>query len=178
MSRLDSIPEDKSVDGFSSLEPRDRLFNAVKRGNIKRCQAFLRSGFSVNTANDAGHSLLMLAALNGQAKMIEYLCGRGVDLNQCSNSGKTALYYAAEKGIDVEVRKGKPFGASFMRLIEAGADWRISCQKGLLPAGFVANRFNKYKRPVEAWTTDKVQSDIFARVRPARESDAARMSAK
>ena len=55
-------------------------------------------GADVNAKNEHGKSLLMFAATDLSAQMLEFLIVQGADVNAKDDKGKTALMYAAELG--------------------------------------------------------------------------------
>ena len=55
-------------------------------------------GADVNAKNKHGKSLLMFAATDLSAQMLEFLIVQGADVNAKDVKGKTALMYAAELG--------------------------------------------------------------------------------
>ena len=55
-------------------------------------------GADVNAKNEHGKSLLMFAATDLSAQMLEFLIVQGADVNAKDVKGKTALMYAAELG--------------------------------------------------------------------------------
>lgn len=56
----------------------------------------------IDICNKDGITLLMLASLNGEKKMIEMLLERGADVNLQDNNGYTALYYAYTEQLLIE----------------------------------------------------------------------------
>lgn len=65
-------------------------------------------------------TLLMSAAIAGETGVIDFLIGKGYDVNYQNKEGKTALYYAANAGR----------GASARRLLELGADPNLKTEEG------------------------------------------------
>ena len=116
----------------------------------------------VNKLNDKDESALMLAALKGQAEMVEMLIQKGADVNK---TGWAPLHYAASKGdpkiitllldddayIDAESPNGTTplmmaamYGtpAAVNLLLQEGADAQLKNQLGLTALQF-AQRANR-----------------------------------
>ena len=55
-------------------------------------------GADVNAKDEHGKSLLMYAATNLSAQMLEFLIEQGADVNAKDDKGQTALMFAAERG--------------------------------------------------------------------------------
>jgi ankyrin repeat protein len=71
---------------------------AASEGNIKALKLFLNAGFSPNTKNKKGVSLLSLAIRNGHRMMIPLLLKNGADVNLTSDdTGNTPLMDASAK---------------------------------------------------------------------------------
>lgn len=76
----------------------DDLFTAVQIGDLGQVSSLLRRGIEPDTTDPAGFSLLMVAAVNGQASMADLLLRSGAHLNMKNRQGDTALMLAALKG--------------------------------------------------------------------------------
>ncbi len=81
------------VDGTTALHW------AAEANDLETVDLLLRAGAKVTTANQAGATPLMLAALNGSAAMITKLAKAGADVNApLTRSGDTALMIASRTG--------------------------------------------------------------------------------
>jgi uncharacterized protein len=81
------------VDGTTALHW------AVRLDDLETADVLIRAGAKVSVANREGVTPLQLAALNGNAAMIEKLVKAGADPNApLSTSGDTALMFAARTG--------------------------------------------------------------------------------
>ncbi|MGO1235652.1 MAG: ankyrin repeat domain-containing protein [Microbacterium gubbeenense] len=69
-------------------------------------------GYSVDSANENGDTLLMLAAYHGHADLVRGLIARGADLNRPNAKGLVPLAGAVFKGHEAIV----------LSLVRAGAD--------------------------------------------------------
>jgi ankyrin repeat protein len=96
----------------ASPELAATLFNLARAGQTDALAGHLDAGVPVGLANDAGDTLLMLAAYHGHAATVEALLDRGADPNQSNDKGQTPLAGAVFKGADAIARA----------LLSAGAD--------------------------------------------------------
>lgn len=71
-------------------------------------------------SHDNKSTLLMSAAIAGETGVIDFLIGKGYDVNFQNKEGKTALYYAANAGR----------GASVRRLLDLGANPNLKTEEG------------------------------------------------
>ena len=89
------------LDRNAKLETADRLGNtpamtAAKAGMLEVLKFFLdRDPSSLTNRDDSGFTLLHGAADRGHAEVVEFLVGRGQDVNARSDSGHTPLHGAA-----------------------------------------------------------------------------------
>lgn len=90
----------------------DQLFDFARDGETAALAQHLDSGVSATVTNDAGDSLVMLAAYYGHAETVDLLLARGADPNQENQKGQTPLAGAVFKGKTEIVRA----------LLAAGAD--------------------------------------------------------
>jgi uncharacterized protein len=89
-----------------------RLFEMARRGDADPLAAYVDAGVPVNLMNDAGDTLLMLAAYHGHAGAVRALVARGADVDRVNDRGQAPLAGAVFKGEDDVVRA----------LVDAGAD--------------------------------------------------------
>ena len=90
----------------------DQWHRIIKRGDLLAARALVDSGCDVNCRNRFGWTLLMLAAGEGNASLVEYLVSRGADVNATNDFGVSALAYAALQGECKAIRKLLDSGAS------------------------------------------------------------------
>jgi ankyrin repeat protein len=86
----------------------DEAHRLIKKADIVSLRHELDEGASPNSANRFSWTLLMLAAIEGNAPIGELLISRGAALNRTNDFGETALSLAAHGG-----------HASFIRLLLA-----------------------------------------------------------
>jgi ankyrin repeat protein len=105
------------------------IIYAVTEGDTGAVERYLRGGGSP-MSEDAAVPLLGLAAWHGQQQIVKMMLRHGVDVNQASPTGWTALMLAAMGG-HVE---------SVETLLEAGADVRARTRAGATAASIAAER--------------------------------------
>ena len=72
------------------------IFYAAQTGNVERIEAALENGVPIESKTEnMGSTPLIVAAYNGKAEAVEYLCKKGADVNAQDNKGITALIIAA-----------------------------------------------------------------------------------
>ena len=98
------VPED--VQEFAT-----KLFTMARTGDASLLD-YVDHGVDVNLTNQDGNTLLMLAAYNGHAELVEGLVGRHADVDKQNARGQTPLAGAVFKKEDAVVRV----------LLSAGAD--------------------------------------------------------
>ncbi|UEA60773.1 ankyrin repeat domain-containing protein [Gordonia otitidis] len=91
-----------------------RLFDMARAGDAATLAAYLDAGVPVDLRNQAGDSLLMLAAYHGDAATVATLIEHGADVDLANDKGQTPLAGAVFKGFDDVVTA----------LVAAGADPR------------------------------------------------------
>lgn len=71
------------------------FYKVVSHGTVAELSQMRNDGLNLNVSDDTGQTPLMVAALFDRIDMANYLIGQNVDVNMSSNSGLTALHYAA-----------------------------------------------------------------------------------
>jgi ankyrin repeat protein len=94
------------------LELATKVFDFARAGDAASLAAYVDAGVPVNLTNDAGDTLLMLAAYHGHADAVTALLERSADPNRANDKGQTPLAGAVFKG-ETEIVK---------QLAAAGAD--------------------------------------------------------
>lgn len=102
-------PEETRAD---IAELAGRLFTMARDGDAESLKAYLDAGVPVDLNNEAGDTLVMLAAYHGHPCTVRMLVGKGADVNRPNEKGQTPLAGAVFKGEDEVVRE----------LVEGGAD--------------------------------------------------------
>mmetsp|Transcript_22320 Transcript_22320/g.52576 ORF Transcript_22320/g.52576 Transcript_22320/m.52576 type:complete len:914 (-) Transcript_22320:70-2811(-) len=99
------------------------LMNAAENGNLEVVKALVDhvdDASYVNVMSNTGFNALIIAAAHGHTDAIEYLLGKGADVNAVHENKVTALMYAAAAG-HIEVMK---------KLIASGADLEFKHTNG------------------------------------------------
>ena len=79
-------------------EQAEAVFRAVEVGDFEALREYLERGESPDTANSAGFSLLMTAAVQGHLSLVDLLIRRGANANQNNLRGDTAILLASMAG--------------------------------------------------------------------------------
>mmetsp|Transcript_29157 Transcript_29157/g.36599 ORF Transcript_29157/g.36599 Transcript_29157/m.36599 type:complete len:1081 (+) Transcript_29157:2-3244(+) len=118
------VKEEQAADVEREIPDKDTVFSQVRNNRMKRVEAALTAGFEVNSEDERGNSLLMVAAQNLNRRMCELLLARGANINHQNAAGNTALHFAMT--YDAEGTLGE-------FLIMHGADDSIENHEGLSP---------------------------------------------
>lgn len=93
------------------LELAAKVFDFARRGDTARLAAYVDAGVPVDLTNDAGDTLLMLAAYHGHADAVAALLRRSADPDRANDKGQTPLAGAVFKGETEIVRQLAAAGA-------------------------------------------------------------------
>jgi ankyrin repeat protein len=99
------------------------VFSQARNGRTKRVEDSLNQGFQIDTEDDKGNTLLLVACQNSNKRLLEMLVLRGATINHQNAQGNTALHFALT--FDSEGTIGE-------YLIEHGADDTIENVAGLV----------------------------------------------
>jgi DNA repair exonuclease SbcCD ATPase subunit len=102
----------------------ETVFVQARNSRTKKVEDSLNLGFKVDTEDDKGNTLLILACQNCNKRLAEMLLIRGANVNHQNSQGNTPLHYAL--AFDTEGQLGE-------YLIEHGADDTIENIDGLSP---------------------------------------------
>jgi ankyrin repeat protein len=94
------------------VELAHQMFDLARSGATERLSAYVAAGVPVNLTDDAGNTLVMLAAYHGHAATVAMLAGRGADVGRVNDRGQSPLAGAVFKDEQAVVEA----------LLEAGAD--------------------------------------------------------
>ncbi|MDO8931510.1 MAG: ankyrin repeat domain-containing protein [Rhodocyclaceae bacterium] len=94
----------------------DDILAAANQDDTAQVIDLLKRGMDVNTTDPSGNTLLMIAARNGNADLLDFLIGNRSNLQKRNRYGDSAVMMAAFRGHLAIVRK----------LLDAGADIRNS----------------------------------------------------
>jgi hypothetical protein len=102
----------------------ETVFVQARNSRTKKVEDSLNLGFKVDTEDDRGNTLLVLACQNSNKRLAEMLLIRGANVNHQNAQGNTPLHYAL--AFDTEGQLGE-------YLIEHGADDTMENIDGLTP---------------------------------------------
>lgn len=102
----------------------ETVFVQARNSRTKKVEDSLNLGFKVDTEDDKGNTLLILATQNCNKRLAEMLLIRGANVNHQNSQGNTPLHYAL--AFDTEGQLGE-------YLIEHGADDTMENIDGLSP---------------------------------------------
>ncbi|PXX57459.1 hypothetical protein DFR70_118114 [Nocardia tenerifensis] len=94
------------------LEFAAKVFDFARQGDAAALATYVDAGVPADLTNDAGDSLLMLAAYHGHRDAVAALLDRDADPNRANDKGQTPLAGAVFKG-ETEIAR---------LLVESGAD--------------------------------------------------------
>ena len=108
----DSPEQNPGAPDPGTIAPAAELFDLARAGDASSLEGYLDAGVPATLTNEAGDTLVMLAAYHGHAETVALLLARGGDANQANGKGQTPLAGAVFKG-----------GADVVRaLLAGGAD--------------------------------------------------------
>ncbi len=87
------LKEDQAAVADPKEEAREKAILAAKSSNIAQMEDALAEDIPINTADEFGNSLLILAAQQGSRRMVKFLLRRGANINLQSLAGNTPLHY-------------------------------------------------------------------------------------
>jgi ankyrin repeat protein len=118
------VAEEKAEKVSRGLEAPslDTVFSQARNGRLKRLEESLNAGFEIDTEDEKGNTLLIIASQNRMKRMIELLLTRNANINHQNSQGCTALHYAMVYDTEGEIGEF---------LISKGADDSIENKDGL-----------------------------------------------
>jgi ankyrin repeat protein len=102
----------------------ETVFVQARNSRSKKVEESLNLGFKVDSEDEKGNTLLIVACQNANKRLTEMLLIRGANVNHQNATGNTPLHYAM--AFDTEGQLGE-------YLIEHGADDTIENIDGLTP---------------------------------------------
>lgn len=130
------------------------LLEAVRSGNVVSARRMLAAGADVNSRDNEGATLLMLACHAGNLPMVLALIGAGADVNASDERGWTPLMKAA---YNAELDRG--FVDVAQALIDSGANVEAPISYGIRPLMLAAG----YGETAVVETLLRSGADVIAR---------------
>lgn len=114
------------------------LLVSAAHGDIRGIKIALGQGANINAGGDYGRTALMLAALSGQNKALEFLLNiKGIDINAADSDGQTALILA----VGLNRHLSNPRGAEI--LLQHGANAKLKNNIGWTAMDYAKKNRNK-----------------------------------
>ena len=92
------MTHDGTAPDDETLALAHKLFDAARQGDSALLAGYLDAGAPATLTNEAGDTLLMLAAYHGHADTVRLILQHGGDANGANDRGQTPLAGAAFKG--------------------------------------------------------------------------------
>lgn len=100
------------VGDHEEIERANQAFVAARAGDAQALETLVGAGVAVDLCNEAGDTLIMLAAYHGHAPAVSALVKLGADANRPNDRGQTPIAGAVFKAEDAVVEA----------LLDGGAD--------------------------------------------------------
>jgi ankyrin repeat protein len=119
---------------LNAIQPSESelLFATYRSGNQRHIIDLLLEGMSVDIPDQHGHTMLMLAAHDGDVAMAEFLVSQGADVNAVDAYTRSCLHHATSSSNTVLIRY----------LVAAGALINQTTQHGHTPLHFASRSTN------------------------------------
>jgi ankyrin repeat protein len=83
---------------FKSIDPSERLAEAVRYGDLDGARKAVADGANVNAVDQFGDTALHKVVRSGSLELVQYLVAQGADLKARGDYGGTVLHQAARSG--------------------------------------------------------------------------------
>lgn len=83
---------------FQDIGRKDKLFEAVRQGNLHRVDRLIAKGGDLEARDSLGQTALHSAVYSGEPAMVVFLLGRGAQTDARDSQGATPLHWAAING--------------------------------------------------------------------------------
>lgn len=132
----------------------DKLFGAIKTGDVESVRRMLAAGANTGTRDSEGATLLMVVSHSGNLPMVRVLIEAGAEINASDERGWTALMKAA-----YNAEQDRGFADVVQALIDAGANVEAPIGYGIRPLMLAAG----YGETAVVETLLRAGADVMAR---------------
>ena len=142
----------KSVsDSMLRWKVDEDFIKAAEHGDLPLVSRLVADGASVNTKNELGTTVLMLASNNGNCDLVKVLLAEGAEVNAKNNDGSTALTFASVEGhvevvrvlLDNDANVNAQDNSGWSPLTVASQNGHREAVQALLAKGAEVNANNK-----------------------------------
>eukprot|EP00657_Telonema_sp_P-1_P007490 TRINITY_DN27391_c0_g1_i2.p1 TRINITY_DN27391_c0_g1~~TRINITY_DN27391_c0_g1_i2.p1 ORF type:complete len:190 (-),score=43.22 TRINITY_DN27391_c0_g1_i2:292-861(-) len=84
----------------SKFDEAELIFSKGRNNRYEEVEQSILTGFSPNSVDRHGNTLLMIACQNGLKRIAKLVLRHGVDMNMSNNRGHTALHYCFQYGYE------------------------------------------------------------------------------
>ena len=88
--------EKKELNLQQQIELNDKLWEAVKKGDMKAAEELISKGADIDDVISNGKTLLMQAAADGMTDILEMLITKGANVNATDRTRWTAIMWASQ----------------------------------------------------------------------------------
>ena len=104
------------------MEQVNKLFIDIQKGDLNAVKSFLEAN-NIDICDNYNRTALMNACLYGKDEIVEWLLGKGADVNLQDKNGYTALHFSAQE----------MFASCTQKLLASGANPNIQDVHGNTP---------------------------------------------
>ncbi len=134
-TNTETSQEEKSPERMNDII--SSLPKAVKKGDLGQVDVMLGRGMNVNSVDEEGSSLLLIAVRSGNEPLVDLLLRSGADTSLKDKNGFTALALACEEGnarvVNLLLKHDERKGVA--ELLEACEKGRIRCASLMVDNG-------------------------------------------
>ena len=98
--KVGSSKNEEDLKGEIMLDNTHKAFLSVRNGDYETTDSLLDEGVPVDSVDENGNSLFLIASQQGLKRMAKLLLRRGANFNFQNNVGNTALHYCFAYSFD------------------------------------------------------------------------------